>query len=143
MALDASAGLRGSVTPPAMSEYSMFEFRADSVRNLAQVRYFGHVTAAGMAACAQQIEAALPSMRPGFTVLSDLSGLEAMDLDCVPHLTRIMDLCRIAKVGAAVRVIPDRDKDIGFNILSIIHLRRGVKIYTCETMAEAERLLPG
>jgi hypothetical protein len=64
-----------------------------------------------------------------------------MDLDCVPHLARIMDLSRARGVGTVVRIIPDRDKDIGFNILSIIHYRRDVQIITCETPAEAERAL--
>ena len=65
-----------------------------------------------------------------------------MDLDCVPHLTKIMDLSRAHGVGTVVRVIPDPDKDIGFSILSIIHYRRGVRIVTCESLAEAERVLP-
>lgn len=118
-----------------------FEINTDGRPHLVRVKYFGRVTAAGMKACALAVEQALPGMSSGFTVLTDLSGLEAMELDCVPHLTRIMDLSRKHGVGTVIRIIPDRDKDIGFNILSIIHYRRGVQVVTCETLAEAERAL--
>jgi hypothetical protein len=42
-----------------------------------------------------------------------------------------------------VRVIPDPHKDIGLNILSLFHYRRGVRIVTCETLEEAMRALVG
>ncbi len=119
----------------------MFEVKADASGRLVRVRYFGHVTAAGMKACLAEVVRTLPAMRPGFTVLTDLSGLDSMDLDCVPFLTKIMDASRAQGVGTVVRIVPDPTKDIGFNILSLIHYRRGVQIVTCETPAEAERVL--
>jgi hypothetical protein len=64
-----------------------------------------------------------------------------MDLDCVPPLEGLMDLCRQAGVAMVVRVIPDPHKDIGFNILSVFHYPRRVKIVTCETMEEAQSAL--
>ncbi len=118
-----------------------FEVQTDALPDLVRVRYFGHVTAAGAKGCCAEVERVLPQTRAGFTVLTDLSAIDSMDLDCVSHLTRIMDLCRAKGIGTVVRVIPDPDKDIGFNILSIIHYRRGVRIATCETLAEAERMV--
>ena len=106
-----------------------------------RTRYFGLVTATQMTAGLRQAEALLPQMKAGFTVLADLSGLESMDLNCVPHLTRFMDLCKAQGAGMVVRVIPDPAKDIGFNILSIVHYRGKVKILTCDTLAEAERAM--
>lgn len=110
-------------------------------RNLARIRYFGRITVGEMKSALAKIESVLPQLKPGFTVLTDLSELESMDLDCVSHLTKIMDFSRAQGIGTVVRVIPDPAKDIGFNILSIIHYRRGVQIITCETLAEAERAL--
>ena len=110
-------------------------------KNLARIRYFGRITGCEMKSAVVKIESLLAELKPGFTVLTDLSDLESMDLDCVPHLTKIMDVSRAQGIGTVVRVVPDRDKDIGFNILSIIHYRRGVQIITCETLAEAERAL--
>lgn len=119
----------------------MFEFQSDPARNLVQLRFRGAVTPAEMKEVADQTESMVASMLPGFTVFTDLTGLESMDLDCVSHLTRFMDTCKSHGVATVVRVIPDASKDIGFNILSIIHYRRGVKIITCETLAEAGRVL--
>lgn len=83
----------------------------------------------------------LPNMRQGFTFLADLSGLESMDLDCVADITKIMDACNAAGIGTVVRIVPDPRKDIGLNILSIIHYRRGVHVLTFQNSAEAERAL--
>jgi hypothetical protein len=52
----------------------------------------------------------------------------------------VYDQKGIAKV---VRVIPDPGKDIGLSIMSLFHYRRGVSIVTVETLAEAEKNLPG
>ena len=43
-------------------------------------------------------------------------------------------------VAEVVRVIPDPQKDIGLNILSVFHYSRRVRIVTCESLAEAEEL---
>jgi anti-anti-sigma regulatory factor len=110
-------------------------------RNLVCLRFNGHVSAAQMRAGAEEVARLLPKMRAGFSVLADLSGLDAMDLDCVPHLAKIMDLCKAQGVGLVVRVTPDPEKDIGFNILSVTHYRGRVRVITCETLAEAERAL--
>ena len=118
-----------------------FEIAIDTARNVARLQYSGQVAAAHMPACVEQITRLLPQLHAGFTVLVDLSGLEAMDIDCVPYLSNIMDLCRVQGVGTVVRVIPDPSKDIGLNILSLIHYRGEVRIVTCGTLDEAERLV--
>jgi hypothetical protein len=95
-----------------------------------------------MQACLATAEQHLPQLRPGFTLLTDLSDLESMDLDCVSALTQLMDRLRASGISTVVRSIPDPNKDIGLKILSIIHYRRGVRIVTCDSRAEAERALP-
>jgi hypothetical protein len=118
-----------------------FELEVDVARNRVLTRYLGNVTAAHMAAGLAQAEKLLPQMPAGFAVLADLRELEAMDLDCAPPLAKIMDLCKAHGVGLVVRVMPDLTKDIGLNILSLIHYRGEVQIITCDTMEEAERAL--
>jgi ABC-type transporter Mla MlaB component len=118
-----------------------FEIAVDAPRNFARIQYFGKVTATHMPDCVAQIAAHLPQLRAGFTVLVDLSRLDGMDLDCVPYISNLMDLCRVQGVGTIIRVIPDPSKDIGLNILSLIHYRGQVHIVTCDTLDEAEKLL--
>jgi hypothetical protein len=110
-------------------------------RNLIEVRYRGRVTADEVSEVHGKVLDLLPKMRKGFTFLADLSGLESMELDCVVGITKIMDACNAAGIGTVVRVIPDPRKDIGLNILSIIHYRRGVRVLTCQNLDEAERAI--
>jgi hypothetical protein len=117
------------------------EIVTDETRNVIRIRFHGNVTAAAMKAALTDMDQPLRRVRSGFTVLTDLSDLETMELDCVESLTRIMENFKAHGVGTVVRVIPDPAKDIGFNILSLTHYRRGVKVITCETLAEAERAM--
>jgi hypothetical protein len=120
------------------------DIRADPERNLIHIRYIGHLTAADMKLCAETMRAALAKMRPGFTLLTDLTATDSMELDCVTNLTKIMDLCRTHGIGTVVRIIPDPAKDIGHNMLGIVHYRgRRVRVVTCRTAAEAQRVLNG
>jgi hypothetical protein len=119
----------------------MFSADADKSINLLRIRVCDRVTAEEVQRCAQEVRSLLPGLRKGFTLFTDLRGLAAMDLDCVPPLEGIMDLCRQAGVAMVVRVIPDPHKDIGLNILSVFHYPRRVKIVTCETMEEAQSAL--
>jgi hypothetical protein len=115
--------------------------RLDASRNLIEVRYRGRIVAADVKAMSEGVIALLPQMPKGFTFLADLSCLESMDLDCVPYITKVMDACNASGIGTVVRIIPDPRKDIGFNILSIIHYGRGVHVLTFQNSAEAERAI--
>jgi hypothetical protein len=124
-----------------MASLPACEVQVDVSRNLIRIRYHGHVSAAEMKGYVENLRGMLPQMRKGFTVLTDLSGLETMELDCMPELTKGMDEFKAKGVGTVVRIVPDPAKDIGFNILSIVHYRRGVKMLTCKTAEEAERAI--
>jgi anti-anti-sigma regulatory factor len=121
-----------------MTTQSAFEIQSDPVRNLIRISYHGHVTAAAAKLLTEQAGKLLPQMRPGFTLLTDLTGLESMDLGCVPHVTGVMKLCKARGIGSTIRVIPDPRKDIGLTILANIRYGTTVQIVTCQTMAEAE-----
>jgi hypothetical protein len=124
-----------------MNQPPAFKLLSDAPRNLLRVWYVGRVDPAAMRACRAQATERLGDLRPGFAVLTDLSALDAMDVECVTELAQLLEQFRAAGVRTVVRIIPDKEKDIGFNILSIIHLRRGVRVVTCETAAEAEAAL--
>jgi hypothetical protein len=119
----------------------MFEIEADKPRNLLRISYTDHVGPEDTKRVEEQAPTLLPELRPGFRLLTDMSGLESMDLACVPYIKRMMDLCNKRGIEMVVRVIPDPRKDIGLNILSLFHYRRGVRIVTCTTLEEAMRTL--
>ena len=122
-------------------EVSMFEAKVDKARNLLRVSYSGSVGPEETRRCAEELQALVLELQPGFRLLTDLSGLEAMELACVPDIRQIMKLLDKRGVAMVARVIPDPRKDIGLNILSLFHYRRGVQIVTCETVAEAVKVL--
>jgi hypothetical protein len=119
----------------------MIEVMHEKTANLLKVGYTGHIKAAEAGDCAEKIRSLLPELRQEFRMLTDMRALEVMDLDCVPYIEQVMDWCNDAGIRLVVRIIPDPHKDIGLNILSLFHYRRGVRIVTCQTMEEAERAL--
>lgn len=123
-----------------MEKVSNYRVEGNACRNLIVVRYRGRVSASDVRAVSEEVGSLLPQMRMGFTFLADLSELESMELDCLTGITGIMDACNSAGIGTVVRIVPDPRKDIGLNILSIIHYRRGVRVITCQDSAEAERV---
>jgi len=121
----------------------MVQVEVDKSGNLLRLSYAQHVGPEDTQRVAEAAPTLLADVRPGFRLLTDLSGLEAMELACVPHIKRMMDLCNQKGIAMVVRVIPDPQKDIGMNILSLFHYRRRVKIVTCETLDEAMNVLAG
>jgi hypothetical protein len=118
-----------------------FEIEADAERRVLHTNFRGVVTPRELAAAAERSAALIAQMQPGFTVVADLSELESMDLDCVPYITRMMDLFRRAQVGRVLRIIPDASKDIGFTLLSHTHYRGQVPFETLRSMDEARLAL--
>jgi hypothetical protein len=124
-----------------MTAKSDIEVVANQRRNLLTVRFHGRITAEAMKSWLGQIEEMTHFVRLGFTVLTDLTDLVAMELECVEPIARMMELFKAVGVATVVRVIPDPEKDIGFKILSLTHYRRTVRIITCDSLAEAEQVL--
>ena len=121
----------------------MFQVEFDASKDVLKFTYAQHVGPEDTKAVAEKTATLLPGLRPGFRLLTDLSGLESMDVACLTHIRRMMDLLNEKGVELVVRVIPDPHKDIGLNILSLFHYRRRVRIVTCETLEEAMRVLEG
>jgi len=119
----------------------VFEATLDKPANLLKIVYTGRVPAAEASACAEKIRTLLNDIQPGFRMLTDLRGLESMDLGCVPFIENVMDWCDDAGIDEVVRIIPDPHKDIGLNIMSLFHYRRGVQIVTCQTIEQAKAAL--
>jgi hypothetical protein len=111
--------------------------------NLLKVLYTGHIKPEEAKNAAQDIEKLLGEVESGFLLLTDMRSLETMDLGCVPFIEQVMDACNDRGIALVVRIIPDPHKDIGLNILSLFHYRRGVRIVTCQKLEEAERALAG
>src|SRR5258708_30923007 len=121
----------------------MYKAEAQTGQNLLTISYSGAITAQEVQRAAAEGELRLNELQPGFRLLTDLTGLESMEVKSVPHIRRIMDLCNQRGVAMVVRVIPDPHKDIGLNIMSLFHYNRRVQFVTCKNGDEAKRALAG
>ncbi len=121
----------------------MFTIKADKAKNLLVMTFSQHVVAGELKRHEEKLKALVADLPAGFRLLSDLSGLESMDPACLPYIKTNMDLINKRGVTKVIRVIPDPHQDIGFNILSLFHYRRGIPIVTCASLKEALALLDG
>jgi hypothetical protein len=115
---------------------------ADVSRNVLKLSFTGEIRAIEMSQYEEEIARALPSLRPGFSLLTDFTEMVSMELECIPYLERTMDTFRNSGVKLVVRIIPDRAKDIGIGILSLFHYPHGIRIVTTESQDEAHRVFP-
>lgn len=111
----------------------------DPARKILRMRFRGVVRGEDMKTPFAGLPELLREMGSGFVQITDLTELDRMELDSVPQLTKMMDVCLAGGVARIIRVIPNPDKDIGFKLLSLTHYRGKVPIATYKTRGEAEK----
>ena len=115
----------------------MFSLEADDRNRLIKISWSDIVSVDEMRECAEELRALIKDVRPGFRLLTDLTGLESMDPTGASYIAVTMDLVAAKQVGLIVRVIPDPRKDIGLNILSYFHYRSQVQTATYQNLNDA------
>jgi hypothetical protein len=115
----------------------MFSVEADDINRLIKISWSEIVTVDDMRKGAEEVRALTADIRPGFRLLTDLTGLESMDPTGASYIAAIMDLFAAKQVGLIVRVIPDPRKDIGLSILSYFHYGSQVRIETYQNLEDA------
>jgi len=136
---------------PAMIQNEIFQwalqifqvmFSVESHHPLLSLRFNGGVDTSEMASCLGSVEYVAGSMRLGFCLLIDLTGLDHMHHACATDLGRIMDLCNERGVAKIVSIIPDSTKDIGIRLLALFHCHDGVRMEVFGNLPEAMGSLP-
>ncbi len=122
----------------------MHRVTVDTAARLLTISWSGHVDPEEARRCYEEVRKHLAGIRQGGRIVTDLSGLEMMDRECVVHIDRIMDLFHQRGVDTITRIIPNPCKDVGCSIMSLFHYnyRHGVQIMTCKSMEEAMSILP-
>ena len=119
----------------------MFVVETDTTGQLLVLSIAGPVTADESRETVAHVREKLAAMSPGFVCLVDFRWLESMATGSVPFIAEIMDALAAKGVSAVVRVMPDRHRDIGLNILSPFHYGPDVRLMTFETLADAIQAL--
>jgi len=115
----------------------MFCVEVDDTNRLIKINWSETVSSDEMRKCAEQLRVLTEDISPGFRLLSDLTGLDAMDATGASYIAAMMDLVAAKQVGLVVRVIPDAHKDIGLNILSYFHYGSQVQVVTYQNLSDA------
>jgi hypothetical protein len=89
------------------------------------------------------LETMLPKLKKGFILITDLSLLETVDYNVMSLIVKSMDLINSYSPSRIIRIVPDVTKDIGFNIMSVFHYSKAIKIMTLGSIKEAEKYLKG
>ena len=119
----------------------MIQINYDRRHNAVVIEFSGKVDTDQGEQYLPRIPEVIPKHGKGFALLVDLSSVESMDTKIQESITKAMDLFNAAGVTKVIRVIPDPDKGIGFNILSVFHYSKNVKILTLPSRAEAMKRL--
>ncbi len=119
----------------------MWSVEIDRGHQVLQLQFSGHVAPKEAEACCVQVLKLLPELEPGFVLVSDLSTLESMEVDCSPFIDRVMDALNQRGVKKVLRVIPDPHKDIGFGIMSLFHYGPEVHVVTVKSVEQARKRL--
>ncbi len=119
----------------------MFLATTNKAKQLLLLSYIGHVREEEVRRGREEASVVMADLSPGFRVLANFGQMDSMDTDTAPEIGCLMEDAERRGVAFIVRVIPDRSKDIGLNILASIHYKRPVQTVTCETMEEAVKAL--
>jgi hypothetical protein len=119
----------------------MFVVETDTTKQLLVLSMAGTVTFKESRETVARVREKLQEMEPGFVALADFRWLDSMVPAAASSVAEIMDAFSARNVSAVVRVMPDRTKDIGLNILSPFHYGADVRLMTFETLADAIQAL--
>jgi hypothetical protein len=116
----------------------MFLAEIDRSHHLLKITVADHVAPEDARFCLECLQSLLADIKPGFRLLSDLSGIKSMRTTTAPYIGKIMELCADKGLESVVRVLPSEPRnDIGYAILSQFHYGPDVRIFTCDNVQEA------
>ena len=117
---------------------SMYKVDVDEARNIVFISFEDDFTLEDGENLFNDIKRAMSKVNKGFGLLANLSSLKSMDRNVQGSIGKGMDLIDQHGVSQVIRVIPDPTKDMGFQIMSLFHYSKGVKIHTCQSREEAD-----
>lgn len=113
----------------------------NKTRSLLHLSFIGDVDPAQIHQALATLPALLRDLPSGFILLVDLERLGNMTKECAPAIGRLMELFDQKGVRQVIRVIPDKSKDIGFQVLYLLHYKIPPPLVICQNMSQACDLL--
>ena len=110
---------------------------SNKAKQLLMITFIGAVTPSHFTASLKDLPTLLSDLKPGFSLMADLTELRSMSEDCASQIANVMDLCDKSGIKRIIRIIPDPSKDIGLGILSRFHYHHKPRMILCQNLAEA------
>jgi anti-anti-sigma regulatory factor len=112
--------------------------RYDRKRNTVIVEFEGNVDAEQAKQFFADFEKIRPEPEKDFKLLTDFSLVDTMEFSVKGEIEKAMDLFNAQGVTEIIRVIPDANMDIGFNLMSASHYSKQIEVHTLRSRQEAD-----
>ena len=119
----------------------MVRVNYDTEYNIVIVEFKGNIDAVQAEHFFPDIEKVIPKHGKGFKLMTDFSSVEDMDLAVQRGIKKAMKLFTARGVTEILRVLPNPDMEIGFNIMSASHYSKEIEIHTFHSREEAQARL--
>jgi anti-anti-sigma regulatory factor len=116
----------------------MVKVRYDPKRNTVIIEFEGKVDAEQAKKFFADLEEIRPKLGRTFKLLTDFSLVDTMEFSVKAEIEKAMDLFNAQGVTEIIRVIPDANMDIGFNLMSASHYSKRIKVHTLRSRQQAE-----
>ena len=121
----------------------MIKIDYDPEKSVLFIELLRDVDAAQARLALLELERDLANVEKGFKVLVDYTAVETMEPEVEGEVLKSMDFLNAKGVEEIVRVLPDPELELGFNLMSIFHYSPQVRVHAARTRAEGEALLRG
>jgi len=121
----------------------MVKVNYDGEHNTVIVEFKGDINEAQAEQFFSDIETVIPKHGKGFKILTDFSLVHDMDLAVQRGIKKAMKLFTARGVTEILRVLPNPDMEIGFNIMSAFNYSKEIEIHTFHSREEAQARLRG
>ena len=121
----------------------MFLATTNKVIRLLHISFIGDVEPEEIHEGREMLSEILEDLPTGLLLLVDLERLHFMSKECAPEIGWLMELFDRKGVAQVIRVIPDKTKDIGLQVLYLLHYKNPPPLIVCASILEAENILCG
>jgi hypothetical protein len=116
----------------------MVKVTYDRKHNTVIVEFEGNVDAEQAKQFFDDLESVRPKPEKDFKLLTDFSLVDTIEFSVKREIEKAMDLFNAQGVTEIIRVIPDANMDIGFNLMSVAHYAKRIKVHTVRSRQEAD-----
>lgn len=117
----------------------MFLATTNKLRRLVHVNFIGKVRVEEIKEGVASIPQLLADMPTGFTLIMDLERMDSMGKECAKEIGNLMELFDQRGIGKVIRVIPDKAKDIGLQILYLLHYSHHPPVQIRESLSQVDK----